>query len=139
MAVPFNAIAEGLGDIFGVLNYISGMLNPLSPNFIMKVAFVPSEDFEMQFWEEIHAVFNLKVPLIGQLKDFFQDISEVSTGAATPVFEVTFNGKYGNGTYSIIDFEYFDDYRVYILNFIRFAAWFMFLKSTYRRLPSMLY
>ena len=60
LAVPFNAIAEGLDSIFGVIQSIGYSLNPFHETFFLKVALVPTEGFEQNIWTEAKAALELK-------------------------------------------------------------------------------
>lgn len=108
-------------------------------NFFLRIAFIPKDGFFNTYWNEIYNNFNSKLPIIAQIKEFLVEVRYVSYSENIPEFEVTFNNKYGNGTYEIIDFSYFAEYRNYILNFIRFIAWFYYLKRLYKKLPSIVY
>ena len=101
--------------------------------------FVPSGDFFQTFFGDIKAKWDSKIPIIGQLQGFFEQVDSGSTGGAAPTFEISLPDNLGGGTFKIIDFSYYEDYRVWILNFIRFAAWFVFLKRLYARIPRMIY
>jgi hypothetical protein len=101
--------------------------------------FVPSEGYFEDLFKDIKAKFDLKLPLISQLTSFFIDIKDATFNSSIPTFEIRVPDDWGGGVYSIIDFKYFTDYRVWILNFIRFTAWYFFLKRVYNRIPSVVY
>jgi hypothetical protein len=102
---------------------------------------IPSDGFIDGLFTGLFDDFKAKLPVIDQLSNLFTGISEVTTSenAAAPTFEITMPENYGGGTFSIIDFSYFEQWRVWILNFIRFSAWFIFLKRLYNRIPKMIY
>jgi hypothetical protein len=139
LAIPIQGIADGLTNIFTVIKNIGYALNPFHETFFLKIALIPAEGFEQNIWTESKTALELKMPLIFQISEFMNTIGEVSTGNTKPEFTVTFNNKYGHGTYEIIDFSYFDDYRVFIINFIRMVTWFFFLKRLHKQIPSIIY
>ena len=126
----FSPLVKIFDLLFGLVSSIMNGLISL---------FIPDGEFFQKFFDDVHAKFESKIPIIPQLSDFFGAIEDVSTSGEPPKFEVTMPEKYGGGTFSVIDFSAFDQYRVYILNFIRFIAWFVFLKRLYNRIPRMIY
>lgn len=110
--------------------------NPLSQNFFLRVAFIPqSAEYELKK-TELKESFTSKFLFYDNILDAFEQIKNLGTGSATPPdFKVTMPEKYGGGTFSIVDFSYFVDYRVYILNFQRCIMWFFFVKGIFRSLP----
>ena len=111
-------------------------LNPFSENFILKIAFVPrSPEYESKK-EELGNAFKQKFLFYDNIVSALQQIKNLGTGNGTPpTFEVTIPSKYGGGVYKIIDFSYFSQYRLYILNFSRCIMWFFFIKGIFRSLP----
>lgn len=129
---PLIAVIKGISDLIGGL--VGLLLDGL------KALFVPSQSSVQGIFDGIKTDFDAKLPLIGQLGGFFDSIKSSSTGdGKTPKFEMTMPPEYGGGKYQIIDFAYFASYQVWVLNFIRFSAWFMFLKRLYNRIPRMIY
>ena len=134
-----TGILQGLTDILNSIKEILKYINPLSENFFLRIALVPSDGFFLNYVTEIKEAFFGKIPIFTQLFDFFTTVMDISVNGGKPKFEVTFPDSYGGGTYSIIDFSMFDEYRVFIFNFIRFTAWFFFLKRLFRMLPYVVY
>lgn len=111
-------------------------LNPLSDNFFLKVAFIPRDGYFMNYFTDIKGAFDNKIPIVGQLFDFFKVIATATVlDAPAPQFMLNYQGV----SMSIIDFSFVLEYRTIIVNFIRFTAWFFFLKRLYNRIPSMIY
>lgn len=138
---PLIKLIEGIGDLLsGIGDAIKSIVD-----FILGLAewllglIVPSGEFFSNFFDDIHAAFEGKIPIIPQLMDFFTSIENVSTSGQPPKFTFTLPEDYGGTTHSLIDFSSFDDFRVYILNFIRFIAWFIFLKKLFNRIPKIIY
>ena len=121
------------------INTILDYLNPFSENFFLKIAFVPSNGFVAEKFESLKSTFLSKVPLLQQIADLFATIKATQFGTKPQAITVTMPIQYGGQTYSVINFDYFTQYRTTILNFIRYSAWFFFLKKTYKRLPSIIY
>lgn len=105
----------------------------------MKIAFVPSDGFVAEKFESLKLTLLSKIPLLQQITDLFETIKATQFGTQPQNFTVTMPIQYGGMTYSIINFDYFTQYRTVILNFIRYSAWFYFLKKTYKRLPGIIY
>jgi hypothetical protein len=100
---------------------------------------VPSDGFFQGMFDDSFSDFNAKMPVIDQLSTFFTSVKSVSTEGTIPKFEMTMPPSFGGGTFNIIDFKLFTDYRTLILNIIRFISWFVFLKRLYARIPRMIY
>ncbi len=129
-------VIDGLENLKGMFVSLLDYLNPLSPNFFLKLAFVPnSPEFELKKQELIHS-FKQKFIFYDNIIQALNQIKNLGTGSASPpTFKVTLPSKYGGGTYSIIDFSMFTDYRIYVLNFTRCIMWFFFIKGIFRSLP----
>jgi hypothetical protein len=105
----------------------------------LKIAFVPSDGFVTEKFESLKSTFLSKIPVLQQILDLFATIKATQYGTKPQDITVTMPIQYGGMTYSVINFDYFSQYRNLILNFIRYSAWFYFLKKTYKRLPSIIY
>lgn len=121
------------------INTILDYLNPYSENFFLKIAFVPSDGFVAEKFESLKSTLLSKIPLLQQIADLFETIKATQFGTKPQAITVTMPIQYGGQTYSVINFDYFSQYRTLILNFVRYSAWFFFLKKTYKRLPSIIY
>lgn len=131
-------IKEFFEPLLTSINIILDYLNPSSDNFFLKLAFVPKDGFIAGKFELLKSSLLEKVPLIQQITDFFNVVKNTQGGTQPPQFTVTMPQKYGGKSYSIINFNYFIQYRTIILNFIRFTSWFFFLKKIYNRLPKII-
>ena len=85
------------------------------------------------------AVLDEKLPVVTQVIGFFQGIIEADYETITPSFVISFSGKWGNFSQSIIDFSYFMEYRALIFSFVRGIAWYLFLRRWLSRMPSIIY
>jgi hypothetical protein len=126
----FGGLIDGVKAIADFFKNIGQMLLGL---------IVPSSDFFTGFFDDLQTDFNNKIPMVTTMSDFFGQVKSVSTSGDAPTFKMTLPPEYGGGTFSIIDFSYFDQWRPWILNFIRFTLWFVFLKRLYNRIPKMIY
>lgn len=60
-------------------------------------------------------------------------------GGVAPTLEVALPEKYGGTTVEIIDFSYFDDYRIFIHGFIIMASSIIFIKRLFKRLARIVF
>ena len=75
------------------------------------------------------------MPFIGQFFDFIEQILSLFTGSAEPPeFSFTFKGV----RYNIFDFSVFAVFRTLIHFIVLFFAYYLFIKRTIRRLPTIL-
>lgn len=117
-----------------ILDFISGI-----GDFLLKMLVPTNADMTGAF-NGISDSFKAKIPIADQLGTFFTGIKGTThDDTQKPTFKVTMPAQYGGGTFDLIDFSYFDDYRDWVLNFIRFSAWFVFLRRLYNRIPKMIY
>lgn len=127
---------KGIGlDIASILDY----LNPLSEHFILTIAFVPTPTYFKDFFKDIYDKFKEKIPIFAQVFTFFGEIKNISYDKDIPSFLVHLPDDLGGKDLPIINFEFFTEYRPVVVNFIRFTAWFVFLKRLLRRLPKVVY
>lgn len=134
-----ETVVTWVQSISGSVSQILSYVNPFSDSFFLKVAFIPTAGYYQQYWNDIYKMYKDKIPIIGQLMDFFNDVKNVNYVESIPVFEVELPDDLGGHTLPIIDFGFFGDYRTLILNFIRFTAWFFFLKRLLKYLPKVVY
>jgi len=142
----FNGIVSSVQESVGLLTEpierIINFLNPLHEDFFLRVAFIPSTDYVEVFREEIKAIFDNKLSFINEIRDFLAFIfsTPILDNPGPPEFKITLpGGKWGSGSVQIIDFSIFEDYRLFIINFIRVLLWIPFLIKLYKRLPSIVY
>ncbi len=121
--------------IVGGLSY----LNPFHENFFLRIALVPREGFWAEQADLIMDRFDEKLPIVGQVIGFFDDLINVDYDSDIPAFNISFTGKWGNYSGQIVDFSYFSQYRDLVFTFIRGIAWFWFLKKLLSRMPSVIY
>lgn len=135
---PFSEdfILKGLLDLFGtLLDY----LNPFSDNFILKVAFIPKEGFFSEKFDKLNNIIFSKFPFIEQLENIINpNTFAVTYSTSAPNLSFTLPKKYGGGTYQLVNFDYFAQYKDFIFSFIRVMIWFPFAKWLYGRIPSLI-
>lgn len=80
-----------------------------------------------------------KLGLFNQMREFLLAIWNATYSDDIPEFKINFNGLFGmQGSYSIVDFQFYSDYRNYIHMFMSAIAWAFFIKKMYRRIPNMI-
>ena len=80
-----------------------------------------------------------KIPFLYATYDVLNGIREgLTEGAQPPEFKISIP-KYGVNDVKIIDFTWYEPYRLFIKNIIRAIAWFFFIKRLLRRAPSLVY
>ncbi len=80
-----------------------------------------------------------KFGLFYQLYDFFKGILQADYSPQKPEFNVTFNGQLGiHGTYNILNLDWYDNNRNYIMLFITSTTWFFTGLKLFRRLPKVI-
>lgn len=133
-----NSIYELIISLVDTLGTIASYLDPFSPNFILKIAFIPTQTDRSEI-------------LIDNLKDKFGAINSIMTTLETlktyeetgqaPVFKLDFDGSiYGfEGEYTVIDFSFYEQYRPWIHSFTIMVAWVYFIKRLVNYLPDLVY
>lgn len=132
---PLEILQGILSKIGEILSY----LNPFSENFFLWIALVPSAGFFSAYWSEIYNAWLDKIPIVGQLFAFLDSVKDSTIGQKIPEFKITLPSDMGGKTMPIVNFGYFTDYRNIIVNFIRFTAWFIFIKRIWAKLPRVVY
>ncbi len=128
---------EELGDKITV---IMSYLNPLSDNFFLKIAFIPSEDFVEMNNERMALLGEQKFGFVDDFKYFFNDLkNNLTDGSDAPNFTLSLPSKWGGSTVNIINFEAFDSIRLLVKNIIRIFIWLFFIFKMYKRIPKIIY
>ena len=132
LSVPLQNIANGIKElkdnIIEILNF--------------ERLFVPTEGYFEEFRTDIKEIFDNKFSFINEIRDFLAFIfsTPILDNPGPPEFKITLpGGKWGSGSVQIIDFSIFEDYRLFIINFMRVLLWIPFLIKLYKRLPSIVY
>lgn len=98
--------------------------------------FTFSEGFFAEQGQRVHDTFVKKIPFYENFMLFRTTFEDLSVGIGVPPsFTVTMPGRFGGGTYEVIDFTYFSQYRDTIFTWIKFGGWFMVLFKVSKRLP----
>ena len=142
LAEPINELREGFSNFIVAMGEIINLLNPWHENFFLRIAFIPSEGYFEEFRTDIKAVFDNKFSFISEIGNFLAFIlsSPIIDNPSPPEFKINLpGGKWGTGSVQIIDFSIFEDYRIFIINFMRVLLWIPFLIKLYKRLPSIVY
>lgn len=165
LAVPFNAIKEGLSSIIEFFGTVLDYLNPFSDNFILlklwnfltdivsyinpfsdnflgkKIVELFSDLLKLLFipennpFEDLKSKFDEKFSFVGQIKVLINDLLGFNN-YGEKVPE--FNMTWSGVTFSLIDFSLFLNYRSWLHGIILAIAWFTFLFKTYKKLPSII-
>lgn len=142
MAVPFNAIKEGLTNILNLFSKLLSYINPFSENFfvykliellgnLLKFLFVP----EGNTFENIQEKINTKFIFVNQIKEMFSNLLGYNSyGDTLPTFSINYEGQ----TLNIIDFSLFTDYRNWLHGIILAVAWFFYIRKLYNKLPTII-
>lgn len=139
---PLEELKEGFNNFVIAMGEIINLLNPWHENFFMRVAFIPSAGYMEDFRTDIKEMFDNKFSFISEIRDFLAFIfsSPIIDNPGPPEFKINLpGGKWGSGSVQIIDFSIFEDYRLFIINFIRVILWIPFLIKLYKKLPSIVY
>ena len=97
--------------------------------------FTPNFDLIQQKLMDLQEKFNKKIPIFAQLKNFF-NLLFFPDVSSPPDIRINIPEMYGGGSYSVINFSYFSEYRSLILNITRLLIWFPFLKRLFSKLPN---
>ena len=135
-----TSIGEWFNDLFSTLGEILNYLNPFHENFFLKIAFIPSEGFIPNKFDELKDVLDDRLPIIGTFTGIFDSITQVqSIDSTSPTFTMELPGKWGGQTVQVINFDPIDPYVPYIKTLIRFFLWIPFIIKMYKRLPQVIY
>lgn len=165
MAVPFNAIKEGINSIIEFFANLLDYLNPFSENFILLklwnflveiISYINpfSENFfvykliellsdllkflfvpENNSFDDLSSKFNEKFAFVEQIKTLVNDLLGFNNYGDKAP---SFNMTWKGVTFALIDFSLFLDYRSWLHGIILAVAWFAFLFKTYKKLPSII-
>lgn len=109
----------------------------------MKLAFVPSDGFISEKFDELKVEFDDRMPIIGTFTELFNSITQAQGAkraeSTKPRFEIELPGRWGGQRVEVINFDIIDPYIPYIKTFIRFVLWVPFLIKIYKRLPQIIY
>lgn len=153
LAVPFQNIAEGINNfredvtdfrlkieniLFGEEYSLLHMNDP--DNFWYKQihgTWVKEEKQELH--ESIAEQLKIKIPFLYATYDIFSSIMQgLTEEVKPPEFKISIP-KYGINDVKIIDFTWYEPYRLFIKNIIKAIAWYFFIKRLLRRAPSLVY
>ena len=81
------------------------------------------------------------MPSLNDLVDSIDSLKTYSNTNEPPVFQIKFTGSgpYPTGTYNVIDFQFYAQYREWIHTFTLMTCWFYFLKKLINYLPNIVY
>lgn len=112
-------------------------MNPFSEKFFLWIAFVPSEgsvDTAL-----LQGTLDSKFGFIKSLGDFLSRFFGSFTSGNQPNFTVTLPGFLGRGTFSIIDFGFYNNYRVFIHSIIIGISYILFVRRLMREIPAIIH
>lgn len=125
LATPFTAVAEGLSGVWQAVKNV-----PQAIADKLEYLFVPSSDK----FDELKDKFDEKFGFVGQIIDLGETIVDATFGGSKPNSNITVYG----GTYTIIDWDIYDDYRPYIHGIIVLLSYIVFIPKLIKRLPSVI-
>lgn len=125
LASPFESIAEGLSGVWQSVKNI-----PQAIADKLEYLFVPSGDK----FDELKDKFDEKFGFVGQIIDLGETIINATFGGSKPNSNITLYG----GTYTIIDWDIYDNYRTYIHGIIVLLSYIVFIPKLIKRLPSII-
>lgn len=129
-----NGILDGFSSLFEDIGDILDYINPFSENFFLKLAFIP--DTEDLIFDDVKDTLYSKFPFISSIEKILEDFKTVfSNESSKPNFTVSLPAFLGVGTFSIIDFSFFDNYRGLIHGFIIAVSYYLFITKLYKKMP----
>lgn len=140
-----NDITQFAENINNTMSSIISYLDPTSERFFLKLAFIPSDGFITEKFNEVKADFDNKLPIVGTLNELFDSITQTqsiqtqSIQSTKPKYEIELPDKWGGQKVEVINFAIIDPYIPYVKTIIRFMIWIPFLIKIYRRLPQIIY
>lgn len=130
-----DGIIDGFSSLFSDIGSILDYLNPGSEHFFLKLAFVPNVD-NLAF-DDVKDTLYGKFPFISSIEENLNDFKEkFNNEESVPNLTVTLPSFLGVGTFSIIDFSFFNNYRGMIHAFIIAVSYFLFIFKLYKKMPS---
>ncbi len=153
MAVPFQNIAEGLNNTRE--DIIDFRLNIENILFGEEYSFLHMNEPDNFWYKQIHGTWlkeekqalhesiaeqlKTKIPFLYATYDIFNGVMQgLVEEPQPPEFKISID-RYGVHDVKIIDFTWYEPYRLFIKNIIKAIAWFFFIKRLLRRAPSLVY
>ncbi len=153
LAVPFQNIAEGINTFRE--NMVDFRLKIENILFGEEYSFFHMNEPDNFWYKQIHGTMlkeekqalhesigeqlKIKVPFLYATYDIFTGIMQgLTEEPEPPEFKISIP-KYGINDVKIIDFTWYEPYRLFIKNIIKAIAWFFFIKRLLRRAPSLVY
>lgn len=133
-----NALRDIRDLILGIPSFLQGILDGILG---IKDKLPVNKDPAQQALDfaDLKQLLEDKLGLFAQLKEFLEAIVNSTYNSEKPQFVIDMQGNLGvTGEYEIINFDAYDQYRPYILNFIAALSWFVFIKRLYRKIPNMI-
>lgn len=135
-----DKITQFAENFSNAMSTFMSYLDPTSDNFFLIVAFIPSDGFISEKFNEVKVEFDNRLPIVGTLTELFNTITQTKSIQSTkPKFEIELPSKWGGQKVEVINFDIIDPYIPYVKTFIRFLIWIPFLIKIYRRLPQIIY
>lgn len=107
----------------------------------MRTAFIPSDGFIKEKFDELKEKIDEKLPIIGTITEAFSNINNQNENneSTPPNFTVELPSKWGGKKVNIINFDAVDPYIPYVKTLIRMFLWIPFLIKLYKKLPNIIY
>lgn len=122
----------------GPLESLVDYLNPVSENFFLKLAFIPSEGFLQAQVTELKIVLESKFPLINQVRDTINAVTNNSYGSSTWGGITADFSHYGAGTVTVVSPEFVNFVAPKIKFWMAGFIIFITLLATWRRASQIL-
>lgn len=138
MALPFNALASGINQLF---EFVKGIPEKIINGFkdLFSFLFIPSEGYFDRKLEVIKEKFifidNVK-QTVQVFTNFFSNDFEESPSITVNLSSA--KSKYNYGNNAKISFEWFEPYRSSVHTILSSFIWVVFVWGVYKHLPSII-
>lgn len=143
-------VARSLADLFSAITDLAVMIgdfivtiisyiNPLSENFFLKVAFVPSDGFFTEYLASFNDMVNSKFAVIGQLRDTLSAFGTAVSSNVNSDFSIKADlSRYGIGEQEIVNGQALRAYGEKLKFWIGGLMYFICGMWLFRKLTSLL-
>lgn len=135
-----NSILEVFTSIGEAIQQIISWLNPFSKDFILKLAFIPSEQYMNNYGDELKGVIMDKFAVVGQIHDTIKALTTaIDDNVLGNDFRITIDlSKYGIGKQDIVSMTALNYYGEKIKFWISGFIYFLVAMWLYRKFSSVL-
>ena len=125
LVAPLQAIGNALNNMWDAIKNIPSKISD-----VIKDLFVPSEDT----FDEFKNKFDEKFGFVGQIIDLGESFLSSVFGSTKPETNIILYGT----SVTIIDWDIYDNYRIFIHGIIVLLAYLIFIPKLIKRLPSII-